>query len=127
MRYAELFELVNKFAQQSEKSGLSLIDIFRTVKFNGPTFDCTIWASVENGLVKLTVESQGLNGFKRMNMMDSEEAQYLQAEVAKYSKYLQTSVAPQMQKKLAATLRSEGTDLATYNMNPFELQRFEVQ
>lgn len=124
MKYLKVIELIDKFAQQVEKSGESVVELFKKVKFRPSTFDCIIYVSAVNGKVKLEVDSPALRGFQKHNMMDTEEAQTILAEVQKYQKYLNMSVSPQLQKILNKVLMSEQTDPSTFQMNQFELISF---
>lgn len=121
MKYFKLINLINKFAQQTEKSGESIVDLFKKVKIKESTFDCTIYVSVINGKVKLEIESPGLRGFQKNNMMDTEEAKLLLAEIQKYQKYLDAGVTPQLQKILNKVLIAEKKAPGSFQMNPFEL------
>ena len=127
MKYAKVLDLAVKFAQQVEKSGQSLVDVLRSVKYKAPQFDCTIWVTVENGILKLIPDSTALRGFQKYNMMDSDEAKELQKAVLAYTNYLKTSVAPEMQRKMVATLKSEGTNPTGFNMGQFELATYSYE
>lgn len=124
MKYLKVIDLINKFAQQTEKSGESIVDLFKKVKIKASLFDCTIFVSAVNGRVKLDIDSPALRGFQKNDMMDTEEAKALVAEIKKYQTYLNSNITPQLQRILNKVLLSEKIDPSKFQMNQFELISF---